>query len=73
MGGVSSPLTEDADEALFEAALDETFDATVFFLSLPSSARLACRAAFEADTIVVFNKAMKDRYPSQGLVRGAYR
>lgn len=51
MGGVSSPLTEEAVEALLEAALDPTLEATVFFLSLPSSARLACRAAFEADTI----------------------
>lgn len=52
MGGVSSPLTEEAVEALLEAALDPTLEATVFFLSLPSSARLACRAAFEADTMV---------------------
>lgn len=52
MGGVSSPLTEEAVEAFCEAALDEIFEATVFFLSLPSSARFACRAAFEADTMV---------------------
>lgn len=51
MGGVSSPLTEEAVEAFCEAALDEIFEATVFFLSLPSSARFACRAAFEADTM----------------------
>lgn len=40
-GGVSSPLTEDAEDAFFEAALDESFDVAVFFLSFPSSARFA--------------------------------
>ena len=66
MGGVSSPLTDDAEEALLEAALEPTLEATVFFLSFPSSARLACRAAFEADTILVFVATIENLYPANG-------
>src|SRR2546421_85690 len=51
-GGVSSPLTEEACEPLTDAFLelcfDANFEAAVFFLS--PSARLAWRAAFEAET-----------------------
>jgi hypothetical protein len=51
----SSPFTEDA----LEAACDDSFDVGVF-LTLPSAARFASRAALDAETMV-------------GVVRGRRR
>jgi hypothetical protein len=62
-------LTDDADDPAFEAALEETFEAAVFFFSVPVSARLAWRAAFEAETMVVClmeEKEMKQRRKKKG-------
>ena len=57
MGGVSSPLTDEASEpaseTFFDAFLDAAFETTVFLGSFPSATRFAWRAAFEAETIFV--------------------
>ena len=46
----SSPLTEEAVETFLELAFDDSLEVAVFFLS-PSAARLAWRAALDAETI----------------------
>lgn len=54
-GGVSSPLTDEAEEAFCEVAFEESLEVGVFFfVSVPASARLAWRAAFDAETIFVY-------------------
>lgn len=62
MGGDSSPLTEEAseptDDPTAEALL--ALEATVFFVSLPSAARFAWRAAFDAETMVGEGVAVKE-------------
>ena len=51
-GGVSSPLTEDAEDPFCDAFLEASLEAGVFFLSVPASARFAWRAAFDAETML---------------------